>query len=69
MHNRNVSLIGVTAAAFIISATGASSAYADAYPSRPIKIIVPFAAGTSTDVTARRVGDGMAPLLGQSFVV
>ena len=69
MHNRNVGLIGVAAVALMISAAGAICASADSYPSRPIKIIVPFAAGTSTDITARRVGDGMAPLLGQPFVV
>jgi tripartite-type tricarboxylate transporter receptor subunit TctC len=69
MHNRNIGLIGVAAVALMISAAGAISASADTYPSRPIKIIVPFAAGTSTDITARRVGDGMAPLLGQPFVV
>ena len=69
MHNRNIGLIGVAAVALMISAAGAISASADTYPSRPTKIIVPFAAGTSTDITARRVGDGMAPLLGQPFVV
>jgi tripartite-type tricarboxylate transporter receptor subunit TctC len=69
MYNRIVGLIGVPAAALVISAASAISGHADTYPSRPIKIIVPFAAGTSTDITARRVGDGMAPLLGQPFVV
>ena len=69
MRFRVIGLARVSAAALSIAAAWIISAHADTYPNRPIKIIVPFAAGTSTDVTARRVGDGMAPLLGQPFVV
>ncbi len=42
---------------------------ADAYPSRPIAMVVPFAAGGPTDVVARSVAAAMSKSLGQSVVV
>jgi tripartite-type tricarboxylate transporter receptor subunit TctC len=44
-------------------------ARAQAYPARPITIIVPFAPGGGTDVAARIVAEHMARTLGQQFVV
>ncbi|WP_167585455.1 tripartite tricarboxylate transporter substrate-binding protein [Cupriavidus pauculus] len=41
----------------------------DAYPSRPIAMVVPFAAGGPTDVVARSVAAAMSKSLGQSVVV
>jgi tripartite-type tricarboxylate transporter receptor subunit TctC len=40
-----------------------------AFPNRPITLIVPFAAGGSTDIVARLVGQKMGELLGQSVVI
>jgi len=40
-----------------------------AYPDKPIRLVVPFAAGGNADLVARIVGEGMAPSLGQSIVV
>ncbi|MBR0658771.1 Bug family tripartite tricarboxylate transporter substrate binding protein [Neoroseomonas oryzicola] len=40
-----------------------------AFPDRPVRILVPFAAGTSSDLQARMIGERMAPLLGQPVVV
>src|SRR5215470_18566621 len=42
---------------------------AQAYPTRPITIIVPFAPGGGTDVSARVVGEHMSRTLGQQFVI
>src|SRR6266545_15214 len=44
-------------------------AWAQAYPTRPVTIIVPFAAGGGTDVSARIVGDYMSRTLGQPFII
>lgn len=41
----------------------------DAYPSRPVELVVPFSAGGGTDMTARVLSDGLTKRLGQSFVV
>lgn len=46
----------------------ASSAHA-AYPERPIKLIVPYAAGGTTDIIARIVGTRLGPVLGQPVVI
>ena len=44
-------------------------AWAQAYPSRPVKIIVPFAPAGSTDIVARLMGQWLSERLGQQFVV
>src|SRR3954464_10177936 len=44
-------------------------AWAQAYPVRPVRIIVAFAAGGGVDITARLIGQWLADRLGQSFVV
>jgi tripartite-type tricarboxylate transporter receptor subunit TctC len=48
---------------------GSPGAMAQAYPTRPITMIVPFAAGGSSDSVARIVADAMGTALGQSVVI
>ncbi len=53
-----------------LAATSAlNSAYAQPYPNKPIKAIVPFAAGSATDQIGRAFAEKMAATLGQSIVI
>ncbi len=44
-------------------------ASAQAYPTRPIRLIAPFPAGGSIDLTARLIGQWLTERLGQQFVI
>ncbi len=59
----------LTLAAGVSAMFGGAAAAADAYPSQPIRVIVPFAPGGSTDIVARIVTQRMSQILGQTMVV
>ncbi|HEV3371126.1 MAG TPA: tripartite tricarboxylate transporter substrate binding protein [Xanthobacteraceae bacterium] len=61
-------LLKLTASAATLPAV-AAPARAQTYPSRPVRIIVGFAAGTTADIVARLVGQWLSERLGQSFVI
>ena len=44
-------------------------AHAETYPSRPVRLVVGFAAGGSTDTVARLIGQWLSERLGQAFVI
>jgi len=60
-------LIGAGLAAAVFG--GSSARAEDRYPTRPITIIVPFAAGGPTDILARLIAQSMSPTLGKQVVV
>lgn len=53
----------------VIAVLWSGAAAAQSYPTHPITMIVPFAAGGPTDIIARIVGENMAKTLGQQIVV
>lgn len=53
----------------VLLALAASTAVADSYPSRPVRLVVPYPPGGSADIVARRIADDWARELGASMVV
>lgn len=63
-----------SATIFIVSAMAAllglqSAAQAQTWPSKPVRIVVPFAAGGTTDILARAIAPELQKAFGQSFIV
>ena len=50
-------------------AAAAAQASAQGWPTRPVTVVVPFAAGSSTDTAARILSVGMSEALGQQLVI
>jgi tripartite-type tricarboxylate transporter receptor subunit TctC len=60
---------GALGAALLMAATAPVAAAQDAWPTRPVKIIVPYPPGGTTDLLARLMAARLTESLGQSFVV
>jgi tripartite-type tricarboxylate transporter receptor subunit TctC len=60
-------IFAAVVAAALLAFSGPS--HAQAWPAKPIKYIVPFAPGGTTDILGRMVAAGLAPILGQPVVV
>ncbi len=58
-----------TAVAALAATIAAGTAQAQAWPAKPIRLVIPFPAGGSTDVVGRLVAEKMAQALGQPVVV
>ena len=65
MRRIGVTLLAAAGLAFALAQAGAQ----DKFPSKPVKILVPYAPGGATDIVARIVAEPMRQSLGQSFVV
>ncbi|MBK7027415.1 MAG: hypothetical protein IPH40_11325 [Polaromonas sp.] len=52
-----------------LGSSAATSAYAQAYPTKPIKFVVPFGAGTATDNVGRILAQAMGDALGQTITI
>ena len=53
----------------VVLALAAGSAFAQQYPNRPVKVIIPWPPGQATDLSARIVGEKLAQQLGQPFIM
>jgi tripartite-type tricarboxylate transporter receptor subunit TctC len=66
---RSRSVLAFAATLLAIATLPAAPCQAQDYPTRPVRIIVPFGAGGPADVTARLIGNSLQASLGQPFVV
>jgi tripartite-type tricarboxylate transporter receptor subunit TctC len=62
-------IVIVFAAVAAIACAAAPAAAQDKYPSKPVKVVVPFGAGSATDIVIRIVGEQLRHELGQQFVI
>ena len=65
-NRRKFLKMAACAAAFPVAAP---TAWAQSYPARPVRVVVPVAAGGATDVTGRIIGQWLSERLGQQFVI
>ena len=63
------SLSALLAAACALALPGATSVHAQPYPNKPIRLVVPYSTGTSTDVLGRLYAQKLGDALGQSIIV
>jgi tripartite-type tricarboxylate transporter receptor subunit TctC len=67
LTRRHVLGLALSASACLVS--GAALSQQATYPSRPVRLIVPFTPGGTTDIFARLVGEKLSQSLGQQFVI
>ncbi len=65
--NRRAALLGAALAAAFLVAGGAQAQ--STWPTKPVKIVVPFAAGGTTDILARAMAPELSKAFGQQFIV
>ncbi len=68
IHRRNI-IQGLVCAALVMAAFPSVAQTAANWPTKPIRYIVPFAPGGTTDILARMIGEKLAVVLGQPIVV
>ena len=68
LHLNRRSLV-LASAATVLGLAGASSNAQSAWPNKPVKIVVPFAPGGTTDILARAIAPELSKAFGQQFIV
>ncbi len=69
MPNRRSTLCALGIGALGLFATQRHARAQSVYPSRPVRVVIPFAAGGPTDIVARLLAERLSVRLGQSFIV
>ena len=69
LQERLMRIADVTGALLFGMLLASSGAHAQAYPDRPIKVIVPYAAGGAVDIVARTIGQPLSEALKQPVIV
>src|SRR5690349_5408591 len=69
MRRTRVAFFTVWLTATLALGSGVVQAQTDAYPTRVVRLVVPFAPGASTDLVARLFGQRLSDALGQQFIV
>ena len=69
MKNRRLALVSIACAAIVSIAIGDNALAQSDYPNKPVKVIVPFPAGGTSDVMGRLVAEELTKILKQPFVV
>ncbi len=59
----------ILGAMLMLAAVAAPAAWAQAWPNKPVKIIVPFTPGSGTDIIARTIGEKLSTAFGQPFLI
>ena len=60
---------GLHVLALVLAATAPAAAIGQAYLSKPVRIVVPFAVGGTSDLLSRLMGQRLAPVLGQQVII
>ena len=68
LNNHRRVFLAATAAAALLVTAGPAAAQA-AWPTKPVRIVVPFAPGGTTDILARAVAPELSKAFGQQFIV
>ncbi|WP_096696316.1 tripartite tricarboxylate transporter substrate binding protein [Polaromonas sp. AER18D-145] len=66
---RRAALASLTSLTVLAALSPLAASAQGAYPNKPIRVIVPFAAGSTTDIIARAIADKMGQSMGQTLVI
>jgi len=64
-----IRLLSIALASAVIATSAIAQTGEDGWPERPLRLVVPFPAGSSTDIIARIVAQKLSPRLGQQIVI